>query len=165
MNIAKQRTAQLDRLGKLIGEMQTGMLATYDNTLKTLRSRPLTTLKMDDEPALWFLTSITSPKIAELDSTTEVCISYANGKDYVSISGLAQINRDRSVIDELWTPVAKIWFPLGKDDLDITALKVSIRSAEYWDGPGGSLTQLFALAAAATLGSDRPLGENVKITT
>lgn len=118
------------------------MLASVDADGE-LRSRPLATLKMDAEPALWFLTSISSPKIGELDASGMVGVSYSDGRDdFVSVSGATQVIRDRDVILDLWSPAAKSWFPSGADDPDLAALKVQIHRAEFWDGPEGA--QAFA---------------------
>lgn len=124
-------------LGELIARISVGMLASVDADGK-LRSRPLAMLKMDDEPALWFLTSISSPNIGELDSSGMVGVSYSDGwDDFVSVSGATQVIRERGVIQELWSPGAKAWFPAGADDPDLAALNVQIHRTESWDGHEG----------------------------
>lgn len=163
MKIESQRTDELTRLAELIDRIGIGMLTTLEHGGR-LRSRPLATLKMDREPALWFLTSISSPKIDELDESGAAGLSYSDAQsNFVSLSGVTQIVRDRAVIRELWTPLAKTWFPQGADDPDLAALKVQIQQAEYWDGPDGTLTQLYELAKARLGGDDEALGENHKL--
>ncbi len=157
MEMESQRTDELEHLGKLIKDLRTGMLTTLESD-GSLRSRPLVTLRMDSEPALWFLTSISSPKVAELDHHAKVGLTYSNGdSDFVSVSGDTWILRDRDLIQGLWTPLAKIWFPEGADDPDLAALKVLIRHAEYWDGPDSKLVQLFSIAQAAISGEESDL--------
>lgn len=164
MKLETQRTEGLQRLGELIEKIGTGMLASLDQDGE-LHSRPLATLKMDAEPALWFLTSISSPKIGELDASGMVGVSYSDGRaDFVSVSGATQIIRDRAVINELWTPLAKTWFPAGVDDPDLAALKVQIHRAEYWDGPEGQLTRLYAITRALITGDEQAMGDNEKLT-
>jgi general stress protein 26 len=156
MKVEKQSSPELERLGDMIRNANVGMLTTFDIEHHMMHSRPLATLMMDAEPALWFLTSISSPKIKELDERNDVCVSYVSGQDFVSVSGISAIDRDRTLIKELWTPVAAIWFPDGPDDPDLGALKVSIHHAEFWDGPSNSITHLFS-------GSDQSLGDHVKV--
>ena len=163
MRIEPQTTPDLHKLAELIDKIKVGMLTTYNADDKILHSRPLTTLKMDATPAIWFLTSISSPKIHELDRAPQVCLTYANGSDFVCVAGTSQLLRDRATIAELWTPLAKTWFPQSVDDPDLAALRVVVQHAEYWDAPDGTLKQLFALIAATVTQSPGLLGANVKI--
>ncbi|HPF27955.1 MAG: pyridoxamine 5'-phosphate oxidase family protein [Steroidobacteraceae bacterium] len=163
MELEPQRTDELRHLGALIDSIGIGMLTTAAAD-GALRSRPLATLKMDAEPALWFLTSISSPKIDELDQSGLVGISYSDGEsDFVSVTGASQIIRERDVIAELWTPLAKTWFPAGVDDPDLAALKVQIHCAEYWDGPDSKFIQLYAITKAVMTGEDEALGDHEKV--
>jgi general stress protein 26 len=163
MNVETQRTEELKRLASLIEKIGVGMLTTID-TGGSMRCRPLATLSMDAEPALWFLTSISSPKIAEIGQSGTVGLSYSDGDaNFVSITGKTQLSRDREVIAKLWTPLAKIWFPAGVEDPDIAALKVQIHRAEYWDRGDNKLKQLFAIGKAMVTGDQPALGTNEKL--
>jgi general stress protein 26 len=163
MKIEEQKSSELKRLAEAIDAEPIAMMTTVDKAGRRLHSRPLAALKMDAEPALWFLVSISSGKIAELDEFRETCLSFSGKGTYLCVSGTATLVRDRSVIAALWTPVAKAWFPAGVDDPDLAALKVSVEQAELWDGPHNPVTRLFALAVAATTGNTRFLGEEVKL--
>jgi general stress protein 26 len=163
MKVETQRTEDLKHLGELVDKIGVGMLTTLDKT-GSMRCRPLATLRMDAEPALWFLTSIASPKIAEIDQSGTVGLSYSDGDaNFVSITGTTQISRDRDVIASLWTPLAKLWFPDGVDDRNIAALKVQIHRAEYWDRGHNKLKQLFDTTRALVTGDEIALGSNEKI--
>lgn len=164
MKVEGQRTDELTRLGALIEKIGTGMLTTMDGTVGP-RSRPLATLRMDAEPSLWFLTSISSRKIEEIDDASVVGLSYSDGRsDFVSVVGPAQVIRDRDIIAGLWTPMAKVWFPGGVEDPDLAALRVQIHRAEYWDGPDGTLTQLYAITKAVLTGDTEALGDHSKLS-
>lgn len=43
--------------------------------------------------------------------------------------GEATVSRDKPKIEELWEPIIKTWFTEGKDDLRITVIKVTPRTA------------------------------------
>jgi general stress protein 26 len=160
MREAKQPTAELAQLSALIGKLKLGMLTTIDES-GSLRSRPLATLEMDAQPALWFLISNSSPKIHDIERSSKVCVSYGNAAaDFVSVSGRASLSSDPSTLARLWTPFAKLWFPNGLTDPKLIALKVTIEGAEYWDGPNGKLTQLFAMAKALATGNTQSFGKN-----
>lgn len=163
MKVETQRTEGLKHLGALVEKIGVGMLTTLDKT-GAMRCRPLATLLMDADPALWFLTSISSPKISEIDQSGTVGLSYSDGDaNFVSITGTTQLSRDREVIVKLWTPLAKLWFPDGVDDPDVTALKVQIHRAEYWDRSGNKLKQLFDTTKALVTGEEIALGSNEKL--
>jgi len=156
----------LDTLRRMVGELKVAMLTTLDDD-GTLRSRPLQTLQMDGNNALWFFTSVSSAKVHEAaGSDWQVNLSYANPdtQGYVSISGTGTLVRDRGQMRLLWTEWAKLWFPKGVDDPDLALLCVTPQKAEYWDAPGSTLGQLYAFTKAAVTGEKDALGENAKLT-
>jgi general stress protein 26 len=93
---------------------------------------------------LWFFTRLDAPKIDEVRHRQEVNLSYseAAGQRYVSISGYAEISRDRAQMKKLWAPVFQTWFPKGVDDPKLGLLKINITKAEYWDPGSGRMVQL-----------------------
>lgn len=165
MHKQKQSDADLEKLADLIEESRIAMLTTAEPD-GTLRSRPLATLQLDAQGALWFFTSASSPKVDEIERHRRVNLSYLNPRDedYVSISGIAETVRNRAKMRELWTPWVKPWFPRGLDDPDLVLLKVTIEQAEYWDAPDSSAKRLYGLANALATGDTRALGDNVKIS-
>jgi general stress protein 26 len=159
------KTGEIDKLRDLIADLKVAMLTTLDHD-GSFRSRPLQTLELDEENALWFFTSATSPKVAEVaGGNWQVNLSYANPEkqDYVSVSGTATLVRDRARMQALLSEWAKPWFPQGLDDPDLALLRVQMHKAEYWDGPGTSIGQLYGLTKAITTGEKDALGENAKL--
>lgn len=131
----------------------------------TLRSRPMATQDMEFEGDLWFFTEASAPKVGEVAHHNQVNISYTRPENhlFVSVSGTAQLVRDRRKIDELWQPLYKAWFPKGKDDPDLALLKVSVENAEYWDEPSGKMAILYSAAKAMATGGQYSGGENKKL--
>lgn len=166
MDVQKQASEELDRLAALVGEIKFAMLTTAEPD-GTLRSRPLATMQMDAQGALWFFTGQSSPKVHEVEAHRQVNVTYArpDRQDYVSISGTAETVRDRQKMQQLWTPWIKPWFPQGLDDPDLVLLKVTIRQAEYWDAPGNPIKRYYGLAKALATGDTDGLGEHEKIRT
>lgn len=164
MDIQKQSSAELDKLAALIGDIKFAMLTTEEPD-GTLRSRPLSTMQLDAQGALWFFTGQSSPKAEEARQHRQVAVTYArpDKQDYASVSGTAEIVRDRQKMQELWTPWIKPWFPNGLDDPELALLKVTIREAEYWDAPGSTVKRYYGLAKAIATGNTDGLGENEKI--
>jgi general stress protein 26 len=137
MKVAKQRSEELARLAALVRQMKVGMLTTIEPD-GSLRSRPLETLEVDAGGRLWFFTQAHSPKAIEAEANShQVSLAYADPRDedFASISGTANVVRDREKMRALWSPGLKRWFPKGLEDPDLALLEVRIDKAEYWDAP------------------------------
>jgi len=153
--------------GKVLNDQIKGikvaMLTTVDRTNNILRSRPMVTQEVEFDGDLWFFTQVSSSVVAEAENR-QVNISYVSPNDnrYVSVSGVAQLVRDRQKIEELWKPAHKVWFAGGKDDPDLALLKVTVTSAEYWDGPANKMVQIFEAAQAFITGKP-DMGKSEKL--
>lgn len=153
------------KLHDLIKDIRFAMLTTVEED-GTLRSRPMATQEFEFDGDLWFFTAAHAPKVDEVQHNQHVNVSYAEPKDqkYVSVSGTAQLVRDRAKIEELWNPLFKAWFPQGLDDPELALLKVSVEKAEYWDSPSSKVVRLVGFAKALLTGKQigNP-GDNAKI--
>jgi general stress protein 26 len=157
----------LAKLRELIGDINIAMFTTVA-TDGTLRSRPMATLQVEANGAFWFFTADDSPKVEEIYDNRQVSLAYAarEKQSYVSVSGLARLLRDPAKTRELWTPMAKIWFPKGPDDPRLALIRVEMSAAEYWDSPSGKMVLLIGLAKLALTGHPPDkLGENVKVSS
>lgn len=127
----------LHKLGELITGMEVAMLTTRAAD-GSLLSRPVQTLKLDAAGDLIFFTAADSHKIAQLEADHDLNLAYAHQSDhrYVSVRGRASVDRDRALIDELWSPMQKVFFPQGKDDPQLVVLRVHVRDASYWESAG-----------------------------
>lgn len=153
------------KLRELIKDIRFAMFTTVEED-GTLRSRPMATQEVEYDGDLWFFTYGGAPKVDEVEHNKSVNVSYSdpNNQKYVSVSGTAQLVRDRQKIEELWNPLFKAWFPKGLDEPDLALLKVSIDQAEYWDSPSSKVVRLIGFAKAVLTG--KPIGnpgDNEKI--
>lgn len=167
LNTEQARAEALEKLRELIAEINFAMLTTVSAD-RSLRSRPMATLQFDTQAGeLWFFATDDSPKVDEISIERQVGLSYSepSKQSYVSVSGRATLLRDTEKAAELWTPMAKLWFPKGLDDPRLVLLCVEIESAEYWDAPANAMVQLYELAKRGLSGEgeEEPLGEDVKI--
>ena len=151
------------KLYDLIKDMKIAMMTTVD-TDGTLHSRPMHSQKADEHGDLWFFTKIQSPKITEISRDSEVNLAYSDPdrQHYVSISGKAEIVRDRSKIDAMWSEGMRTWFPDGKDDPTIALIRVHPARGEYWDSPNSTVLHLYGYVKAAVTG-DSPKPEQEKV--
>lgn len=135
------------RLHDLIKHIRIAMLTTVEDN-GCLRSMPMTTMKTECEGFVWFFTNFDSQKVEEILNNNCVNVSYADPSSdiYVSITGHAEITRDKNKMDTLWKPNLCEWFPRGLEDPDLALLKIHIKEAEYWDRKEGKMTQVWEMA-------------------
>lgn len=123
-----------------------------------LRSRPMTTQRpahgSSFDGTLWFFTGIHTAVARDVEHSPVVNLSYAEPSDarYISISGTAEISRDRQQMAEMWNDLYKAWFPMGLEDPEICLLRVTVATAEYWEPPSGKMIQLLGIIKAAATG-------------
>jgi general stress protein 26 len=163
--MATEREQSIKKINELIKDMQVGMMTTADED-GTLRSRPMYTQEMDDNGDLWFFTSDNSAKVEEIQKDHNVNISYADRdkENYVSISGVARLVKDKKRIKDKWSPFLKTWFPDGPDDPHVALLRVTVEKAEYWDSPSGKLVTLVGfIKSVITRQPADDMGENEKV--
>lgn len=156
-----------DKLWELIKDIKFGMF-THRNTHGVLHGHPLTTQNrsVDEDAKLYFFVQRDSEIASAVGSDRQVCVTYADpGTDsYVSVSGEARIEDNQAKVDELFTEMAKAWFPGGPSDRSLALLSVRMRHAEYWETDDGKMVQLFKIAKAAVTGDTPPsLGEHKEV--
>lgn len=137
------READIKTLRDLIKGIKFAMLTTVDED-GTLRSRPMATQQSEYTGDLWFFTQAGAHKVHEVERQHQVNVSYADpdGQRYVSVSGTAELVRDRQKAAELWSPLYKAWFPQGLEDRELALLCVGVEKAEYWASPSSRVAQL-----------------------
>ena len=161
----QRRDNDLQKLRELVKDIDFCMLTTVDEA-GDLHSRPMSSNgDIDADGDIWFFTNASSHKVSEIAKLPKVNVSFADpdNQRYVSVSGTAQLVRDRAKIDELWRPEFKIWFPEGKDDPEVALLRVSLEKAEYWDSPSSTSGYALSFVSSLVTGKQPDLGENRKV--
>lgn len=130
-----------------------------------LQTRPMTTQEVDEQGNFWFFSSKSSHKNYEVKADSRVQLLFANTSEseYLTVYGTASIVDDRSKIAALWSPMAKAWFQGGKDDPDLTLIKVTPESAYYWEPKQSKMVTLFKMAASAVSGKQMEIGKQGRI--
>lgn len=165
MAIPQTQQDDLQKLRELVKDIDFCMLTTVDEN-GDLHSRPMSVNgDIDPDGSLWFFTGASSHKVSEIVKLPKVNVSFADpdNQHYVSITGRAQLVRDRAKIEELWKPEFKMWFPEGKDDPEIALLKVDLEKAEYWDSPSSTIGYALSFVSSLVTGKEPDFGENTKI--
>ena len=165
MSMPETRSENLEKLRRMIKDIDFCMLTTIDEQGEP-HSRPMSSNgDIDPSGDLWFFTGASSHKVSEVSRLPKVNVSFADPKNqqYVSVTGIARLVRDRQKIDELWRPEFKMWFPKGKDDPEVALLRVSLEKAEYWDSPSSFVGYAFSFVSSLVTGKEPDLGENKRL--
>ena len=157
-------TEHTQKMWEMMKSISFAMLTTEDDD--NLRARPMVAAQSGFDGTLWFFTRASSHKVNEVKQDQRVGVTYADpGKqDYVSLSGHAQLVRDKAAIDAHWGESMRTWFPKGKDDPDIALLKVDITMAEYWDAPNSTMVHAYGYLKAVVTGEPPHPGGNEKVS-
>lgn len=141
------------KLFDLIADVEVAMMTTVDSD-GSVRARPMWTQAPDENGDLWFATKLDSAKTGEIGREHKVGLAYAHPghQNYVSVSGRADIVRDKAAIEKHWKESLRTWFPNGKDDPQLAFIKVHPEYGEYWDSPSSSMVHLFGYAKSVTTG-------------
>jgi len=155
----------LEKLKSLAEDIKICMFCT-ELTELPIATRPMGVQEVDDKGNIWFISSRKSNKNFEIkeDDRVQLIFSKISSAEYLSVYGNATIYTDQSKIDDLWTPIAKAWFEEGKDDPDVSVIKVAPSDVYYWDTKDGKIITLLKIAAAAITGSKSDGGVQGKIS-
>ena len=130
-----------------------------------LQTRPMTTQEVDDEGNFWFFSAKDSHKNYEVRSDARVQLLFANtsNSEYLTVNGRATVVEDRNKIAKMWSPMVKAWFQAGKDDPNLTLIKVTPEDAYYWEPKHNKMVTLLKMAASAVSGKGMEIGSEGKM--
>lgn len=154
----------ISKIWNLIRDVKIAMLTTI-TPQGELHSRPMATQESEFDGHLWFLTRQSAGKVDEIRHGSNVSLTFVNNDAhaFVALAGSASVSQDRQKIHELWHPMHAIWFPKGNDDPEISVIRVTAESAEYWESPGNALVRSYHLLKAAVTGDGTQAGEHGKV--
>lgn len=145
-------TTNRERLLDVLATFSEGMLVTR-TPAGDLRARPMALAEINADGDVWFTTSVESGKIDEIEADDSVCVTFQAEDRYISLTGKAQIIKDREKVARLWNEAWRPWFPKGEADPSLVLLRVAAREGEYWDNHGvAGLKYLFEAARARVEG-------------
>lgn len=132
---------------------QTCLFCTFTGEF-AIKARPMSTQAVEKDGTIWFFSSKESNKNSEIARTNKVQLLYGDpGKsDYLSVEGNADIVEDQNKMNELWTPIIKTWFQEGKDDPNLSLLKITPSEAYYWDTKHGKMVVFAKMMASIVSG-------------
>ena len=158
---------ELEKLYEQIDDIEIAMMTTRRSDGHLL-SRAMATQKRAAGADLWFVTLEDSPKLQQLESDPHVNLSYYKDRtrEWVSVSGLAKITRDRAKIHELYAPDWAAWFPKGddprhgtKDDPRMVLIGVDVHAAAFLEVNKPQPVVLFEVVKGWVTGTMPDIGE------
>ena len=162
-----ERKAQFDDLVESIGVAMMTTRAADGH----LRSRAMANQKRADGADLWFVTDAESAKIQDLTGDPHLNLAYYKdgSREWISISGVATVTKNREKIRELYAEDWKMWFrddgrendPTAGtiDDPRLTLIGVQMHHAAFFAVDQPLPVVMYELAKGWLTGDAPDLGE------
>src|SRR5262245_51170636 len=91
---------QISHLHELLKDFDTAMLVTRSRD-GHMHGRPMAVAQVQPDADCLFVTSIDSPKMAEIDADPDATLTFQDDSRYISVSGRIIAMRDQALLDEL----------------------------------------------------------------
>ena len=153
-------TEGVEKLKELVKAINICLFSTNLKKNDGATFRPMSAQEVDAEGNIWFFSEIDSDKNLEIqkDNLVQLIFSDPSKSSYLIVNGVAEIVIDRQKIEELWSAATKIWFEEGKEDPNISLIKVKTQTAFYWDTEGNKMINFFKFLASIATGSNLLMG-------
>ena len=160
-----QNSEAIEKLKSLVDEIMICLFCTVLKTDDGSTCRPMSAIKVCDPCNIWFISERYSEKNKAIstDKNVQLFFSHPAKSSYLVVNGEAEIISDKAKIEELWTPEAKNWFTEGKDDPNITLIKVKPTTAYYWDTVGNKMIKILKMIESVVIGNNMVPGIEGKI--
>ena len=163
---------KIDELYDLIHGIETAMFTTR-GVSGQLVSRPMATQERIEDADLWFVTDADTHKLEDLALDPHVNCSYFNNRsrEWVSVSGLARVSKNRNKIRQLYKEDWKAWFgdeggdrDGGPNDPRLALIFVEAELATYMKVSKPRPVVLFQVLKGIVTGSKVEIGEVKEIS-
>jgi general stress protein 26 len=162
---------ELQTFYELVEELEVAMMTTR-RADGHLESRAMATQKRAAGADLWFVAAEGTGKLTDIEADPHVNLAYYKDRtrEWVSVSGLATLSRDRDKIRELYAPDWRIWFGAEgdsrhgtADDPRLVLIGVDIHAASFLDVSKPQPVVLYELAKGFLTHRTPELGETRRI--
>ena len=159
--------SELEKFYTAIESIDTAML-TSRRADGHLRSRAMANQKRAAGADLWFVCKEGTAKLADIAQDPHINLSYYrdSNREWVSVSGIAEVSRDRAKIHELYQPDWKIWFDEEgdprhgtPDDPRMVLIGVTVHAAEFLEVNKPKPVLLYELVKGWVTGTEPEFGE------
>jgi general stress protein 26 len=159
------RTAAVDKIREIAKSTRVGFLGTCEHG-SPVRFDPMALQDVDALGVVWFLSARSSEKNRRIarDSRVHLLISNPADSEYLSLTGSASISDSLALREQCWSPLAKMWFPGGVNDPELTVIAMHIEDGHYWDTPHGKAFPWLMIAVEAVTGRTADAGVEGRVT-
>ena len=165
--------SELEKFYSLVEAIEIAMMTTRRPD-GHLESRAMANQKRAAGADLWFVTADGTGKLRDLEYDNHMNLSYYKDRtrEWISVSGLATISRDRQKIHELYASDWKVWFAEEgdprhgtPDDPRLVLIGVDIQAAVFLEVSQPQPIVLYEVAKGWLTGQAPDIGELHRITT
>jgi general stress protein 26 len=167
----KVQMSELERFYSLVDDIEVAMMTTRRPD-GHLESRAMATQKRAAGADLWFVAADGTRKLRDLEADPHLNLAYYKDRtrEWISVSGLATLTRDRDKIRELYADDWKMWFADDgdprhgtPDDPRLVLIGVGIHAASFLELGKPQPVVLFELVKGFLTDETPDLGEVVRI--
>lgn len=121
---------------------------------------PMSPLPRKEDKAIWFITSSEHDtfKDAETGAEATIYLCDSSAHAYGTAKGHLTAEQDAQKLDELWSPMADMWFDNGREDDTVRLMKFTPAEAELWISEG-TAKYLFETIKSNVTDSDPDVGD------
>ena len=158
---------ELDKFYEMADDIEIAMMTTRRPD-GHLESRAMANQKRAAGADLWFVSYEGTAKLRDLAADPHINLSYYKDRtrEWISVSGIARLTRDRDKIRELYAPDWKLWFPEEgdprhgtPDDPRMVLIAVDIHAAVFLEVNKPQPVVLYEMVKGWLTGTMPELGE------
>ena len=152
-DVKRQLFSQLD-------DVRAGMLG-VDGARQHMQ--PMTHNVDAENQEIWFITSRKTDLVEEIGtgSTAQYCVIGEDHDYYACLRGPIEQVEDEAKLDELWNAVVAAWFDDGREDSDVTLLRMTLNDGAIWTATDSAVVFGLQIAMANMDREKKPdLGEH-----
>jgi general stress protein 26 len=125
--------------------------------------QPMTHFFDPDRQLLWFISSRETDlvkQVAMQPQMAQFTVTAADRKLFASLTGDIALTDDPEKLDELWSPVASMWFDGDRNDPNVALLCMPLTEAAVWTVEAGALRFGMEMVRGSIGDHDPDLGDH-----
>jgi general stress protein 26 len=160
-----ENKAAIEKIKEMVGG---GQIVMFCCNLETIPFdvTPMSTQQVEEDGTIWFYSSKNSERnsLVKKDERVQLVYGNKNSTDYLSIFGTAEVLENKEKAKELWSNFAKIWFPKGPEDPNLSLIRFQPSEGHYWDTKNNKIVSLAKMVAAVVTGNSMDDGVSGSIS-